>query len=97
MFHGLLDRRTSKSRLVPNDLVLTQEAVLFLLAGTDTVANTLTVATFNALANDDIRKKLVNELQAAVPPGKDSRSLTTATLQKLPYLVRGDASLSDNL
>ena len=93
MFATLLDRRTSNRRLIPNDGVLGQEAVLFLLAGTDTVANVLTVVTYNTLANPDIRHKLVEELVMAIPAAEDSRSLTTEKLQKLPYMVSDDLCL----
>ena len=92
MFATLLDRRISGKRLIPNDRVLSQEAVLFLLAGTDTVANTLTVAVYHTLADPTIRGKLVDELKSATMLGNKSRDWTTDRLQRLPYLVSGDLS-----
>ncbi|EGO03038.1 hypothetical protein SERLA73DRAFT_176551 [Serpula lacrymans var. lacrymans S7.3] len=64
---------------------LLQEALTLLLAGSDTLGNTLTVGTFRVLNDEVVHAKLVEELQNAWP-NKDAIVQFT-TLEKLPYLT----------
>lgn len=57
-----------------------------MFAGSDTVANTLTVGAFHILANPSVLAAVVHELQEAWPD-KDTKC-GYQTLEKLPYLVR---------
>ncbi|MCJ1379550.1 hypothetical protein MMC17_002651 [Xylographa soralifera] len=86
IFDTLLDPAANKGRPVPSDAVLTSEAVLMLLAGTDTTANTLTVATYAVLRNPQIRHSLLAELNEAMPTQKDVDIVTAEKLRGLPYL-----------
>ncbi|KAE8392500.1 cytochrome P450 [Aspergillus alliaceus] len=66
-----------------------QEAITLAVAGAETVAATLSVATFHLLHNPHIRRRLDEELAAVVP---DSRSSDTSMpsleiLWQLPYLT----------
>ncbi|KAJ5961305.1 cytochrome P450 family protein [Penicillium vulpinum] len=66
-----------------------QEAIAMAAAGTETVAATLSVATFHILNNPHIRRRLDEELAAVLP---DSRSLDASMpsleiLWQLPYLT----------
>ncbi|KAI0387424.1 cytochrome P450 [Hypomontagnella monticulosa] len=63
---------------------LVREATLLLMAGTETVAWTLTVATVYLLSYPDMLSKLTEELRAAVD---DPQNLPSwSALEKLPYL-----------
>ena len=94
IFDTLLDPAANRGHPVPSDAVLTSEAVLMLLAGTDTTANTLTVATYATLCNPQTRQRLLVELKEAMPTQKDVDTVTTQKLRSLPYLVRNAMILS---
>ena len=64
---------------------LTQEAQVIIGAGSDTVANALTVATFHILDNPNVLKSLKKELENAMPDSKKEASLLV--VENLPYLV----------
>ncbi len=64
---------------------LSQEAQLIIGAGSDTVANSLTVTTFHILNNPEVLTKLRSELDTAIPDS--SRPPTLLVVEKLPYLV----------
>ena len=55
-------------------------------AAADTTGNTLTVATYHILSNNEIYKRATEELTGAFPRG--DAELDFLTLEKLPYLVR---------
>lgn len=62
------------------------DAFTLLMAGTDTVAHTVEVITWELLNNPQIMQKLKAELKA-VMPGREE-ALDWAELEKLTYLVR---------
>ena len=65
---------------------LADEAMVLLIAGMETTAQTLSALTYHLLANPQILKRLKKELEAAMP---DPNELPTASkLESLPYLVR---------
>jgi cytochrome P450 len=73
-----------KGQYVATAQELTGDAVLMFLAGTDTTANALTVATYNVLANPQILSHLRTELDNAMPD--ISAFYPQAHLKTLPYL-----------
>ena len=75
-----------KGQFTPSLEELSADAVFLLIAGTDTTAHNLIVATYSTLINPPILASLKAELRKAMPD-KDSL-LDWATLEKLPYLVR---------
>lgn len=63
------------------------DAYTFLVAGTDTTANTLVIAIYNLLAGDaKMMARLKVELREALP--HKTTIVTWAQLEDLPYLVR---------
>jgi cytochrome P450 len=64
---------------------LLQEAETMLLAGSETIGNTMTIGVFHVLNNQDILRRLVSELDAVWP--NNSSDIPFSTLEKLPYLV----------
>lgn len=63
---------------------LKDEAAVFVGAGTDTVRNTLHVASFNILNNPAIHSKLREELTKAM--SNKNTTLPWADLENLPYM-----------
>lgn len=72
---------------------LAQEAVIVLGAGTETTANTLTVASYQLIKNRPVLLKLREELKTLMPRGDSSASWSQ--LEQLPYLVREGHSFVD--
>ena len=75
---------------VPNDEKtvdrLTDEGVLFVVAGNETTGNALSIITYFILSNPKVLAKLKKELVDFIP---DSRTVARwQTLEKFPYLVR---------
>lgn len=68
-----------------NDAALVSESLNLLVAGSDTSAVSLTVAVLEILSNPGIEKRLVEELDAAIPD-KDSLP-PLQSLEKIEYLV----------
>lgn len=64
---------------------------MMLLAGMDTTANALVVGTWEVLQNEEVYRKLTEELFRAIP-NKNSK-LSADMLDKLPYLVESTAVL----
>lgn len=62
-----------------------QEGQLLLGAGSDTVANTLSVTTFHLADNPEKMLKLARELEKAMPDPNEPARLTL--VEQLPYLV----------
>jgi cytochrome P450 len=85
--------RTIFSEILESDLPavekenqrLGDEARLIVAAGTDTVKNAVTVASFHILNTPEIHKRLAEELVVAMPD-RDS-TLTLTELEGLPYLT----------
>lgn len=85
MFDAVLNLEKNESKEILSESDLTAEAVLMLLAGMDTTANALVVGTWGILQNEEVYKKLQNELYQAIPH-KES-TVDADMLDKLPYLV----------
>lgn len=64
---------------------LTDEAFIFITAGTETTARTLAILSFHIMSNPDVLKLLREELKTVMPDPKSS--VTSSTLENLPYMV----------
>ncbi|KAL3492772.1 cytochrome P450 [Aspergillus germanicus] len=67
-----------------SDREIRNDAQSFIIAGSDTTANTLTYLVWSVLRDEDIRGKLVAELGEAVEGAQ--RELEDSELRELPYL-----------
>ena len=83
IFSALLDPTIPASELSTPRLV--GEAQAFVMAGTVTLAHTMTVATYHVLTNPHVLASLLSELSATMPDPPAS-PLSLATLESLPYL-----------
>ncbi|KAI8157701.1 Cytochrome P450 monooxygenase sdnE [Colletotrichum sp. SAR 10_70] len=68
-----------------SDVALVGESLDLLVAGSDTSATSVTTALFEILRNPAIEKRLVEELDAAIPDKNDLPPLQT--LEKIEYLT----------
>jgi cytochrome P450 len=68
-----------KDQMIPDHVVL-NEATNVIVAGTDTTALTLTYLVYAVLKHDDVKNRLLEELQTCPPAPK------WGDLEKLPYL-----------
>jgi hypothetical protein len=97
IYHYFLTPQPENQRLPPITREwLLDEGLYMRFAGSDTVGNTCTVATYHILANKDVRDRLAQEVKEAWPE-KDAPA-SYETLERLPYLVshqNHDASLVD--
>lgn len=84
IFHTALKTDSEKGRVRPTIDELSADNLLLLMAGTDTTAHVLTIATYNALREPRVLGKLQAELREAIP-NKDVW-IKSAKLEKLPYL-----------
>lgn len=84
VFDTMLNPNLEKGQFTPTLDELTADAVFLLIAGTDTTAHNLIVATYSILTNPSILANLKAELREAMP-NRDSL-LDWAALEKLPYL-----------
>lgn len=82
----MLESDPKKGYEVPTLEQLVEDAFLFLLAGSDTTAYTLSVATFHILEHKDVLARLRSELQQALRG--DHGTFIWKDLANLPYLVR---------
>lgn len=64
---------------------LTEEGILFVVAGNETTGNALSIMTFHILSNPTVLQKLKKELIEFMPDPKVVP--TWQALEKLPYLV----------
>ncbi|KAF8882793.1 cytochrome P450 [Mucidula mucida] len=85
IYHRLITPELVKSGKVPSKEGLIDEAVVLLVAGTDTSSNAMTIGFFHLLSNPAIMKTLQSELQAAWPEKDMPFSYEMA--EKLPYLT----------
>lgn len=86
VYHHLMKRHPNKGRHeIPARESLLFEGVSLVIAGSDTVAGTLTVGVFHVLRDDRVSSTLIEELEAAWPD-KDT-AVKFEVLEKLPYLV----------
>ncbi len=84
VFDTMLNPNLEKGQYTPTLQELTGDALLLLLAGTDSTSHTLVTATYGVLTHADMLRKLKTELKEAIP---DRDSLVEwAALEKLPYL-----------
>ena len=84
VFDTMLNPNLEKGQYTPTLQELTGDALLLLLAGTDSTSHTLVTATYGMLTHGDMLRKLKTELKEAIPD-KDSL-VEWAALEKLPYL-----------
>ena len=84
IFDTALKPNTEKAQVRPRVDALTADTLLQLIAGTDTSAHVLVVATYNVLKDNRILEKLQIELREAIP--RKDALLKWADLEKLPYL-----------
>ncbi|KAF9003841.1 cytochrome P450 [Hymenopellis radicata] len=85
IYHRLITPELIKLGQVPSKKALIEEAILLLIAGTDTSSNAMTVGFFHLLSNELVKKKLKAELKAAWPE-KDT-PFSYEMLEKLPLLT----------
>lgn len=85
IFQRLLTPEIVPGYIVPPPFELRDEAISVLGAAADTTGNTMTVATYNAITNPEIYRKLTTELKYAFPD--PNAELDFISLEKLPYLV----------
>jgi hypothetical protein len=71
----------------PDIRQLTADAFTFHGAGTDTTAQTLTVATWHLVNNKECHERLRKELRDAIPESESDKLVSTNVLENLPYLV----------
>lgn len=64
---------------------LISDALVFLAAGMDTTAHTLTLMTYHLLQNPDVYNKLMQEIETHLPEIYDEA--TSSSLLQLPYLT----------
>ena len=84
IFDTIFEPDAGKKKIRPTIDELSADSLLLLLAGTDTTAHALTVATYKVLKEPKIMRKLQAELREAIPR-KDSW-VHCAELENLPYL-----------
>ena len=80
-FHPNLE----KGHFTPTTDEMTADALVYLVAGTETVAGAMTVITWAFLNNPQIMQRLKAELRVAMP-GRDD-AVDWAGLERLSYLV----------
>ncbi|KAF9019750.1 cytochrome P450 [Hymenopellis radicata] len=85
IYHHLISPELVKKGEPPSKKALVEEAIVLLIAGTDTSSNAMTLGLFHLLSNEPAKKKLQAELQAAWPEKDTPFSYEMA--EKLPYLT----------
>ncbi|KAF9019737.1 cytochrome P450 [Hymenopellis radicata] len=85
IYHHLITPELVKKGEVPSKKALIDEAMVLLIAGTDTASNAMTIGFFHLLANEGIKKTLQAELREAWPEKDTPFSYEMA--EKLPYLT----------
>ncbi|KAF8067760.1 cytochrome P450 [Lyophyllum atratum] len=87
VFHHLIRPKaeSSKGQETPSRSDLSDEALVLLQAGSDTVGHTCIMGTFHALSDERVLANLVRELKEAWPEKESYVGL--AVLEKLPYLT----------
>uniref|UniRef100_UPI00358FF019 cytochrome P450 3A19-like n=1 Tax=Myxine glutinosa TaxID=7769 RepID=UPI00358FF019 len=79
----------SEGRLTDNEIQA--QAIIFIIAGTETTANTLSYVAYNLAVHPDIQSKLQEEIDEAFP---NKSELTYEGVMQLPYL---DMVISETL
>lgn len=80
-FHPNLE----KGQFTPATDDMAADAFVYLLAGTETTAASMTVTTWALLNNQQMMQRLKAELRTAMPRRDDA--VDWAVLERLPYLV----------
>ncbi|ERF72716.1 hypothetical protein EPUS_04769 [Endocarpon pusillum Z07020] len=73
---------------------LAQDGLVLVMAGTETTAITLSVATYHLLTKPHLLKRLQIELQSSFPAAADDTIISYRDLEKLPFLT---ACLNESL
>ncbi|MCJ1465275.1 hypothetical protein MMC07_003891 [Pseudocyphellaria aurata] len=84
-FDLLLEPQPVKDYVVPSAKELVDEALVLIVAGTDTTTYALTHATYHILRHSDVLKRLQEELQQTL--NENEGRLEWATIRQLPYLT----------
>ncbi|PWY89786.1 cytochrome P450 [Aspergillus heteromorphus CBS 117.55] len=84
VFDTMLSPSKEKGQETPSVADLTAEAMVLLIAGEETTANTLMQGIFHVLHDQTILERLQKELREAFPDDDDV--ITQETLESMPYL-----------
>ena len=85
MFDVNLNPNLQKGQFKPTNNEMAADACTLLLAGTDTIGNTMVVITWALLSNLQMMQRLKTELREAMPGRGDA--VDWLRLEELPYLV----------
>ncbi|KAF8874994.1 cytochrome P450 [Infundibulicybe gibba] len=85
VYHHLISSKHGKQEATPSRQSLLDEATVLVSAGSDTVGSTCTIGTFHILGNQDIHRRLFDELKSVWPERGSQISLEI--LERLPYLT----------
>ena len=85
MFDVNLNPNLEKGQFKPTNDEMAADACVLLLAGTDTIGNTMVVITWALLNNSQMTQRLKTELREVMPGRGDG--VDWSTLEGLPYLV----------
>jgi len=78
--------KSNSKRAQFDELDVVASAILFMVAGSDTSANTLAFACYQLAKNPEIQEKLRDEINSMYEENPTEDSLTYEDLQKMPYL-----------
>ena len=78
-------KSNSKKDIKFDELDIVASAILFMVAGSDTSANTLAFTCYQLAKNPEIQEKLRNEINSMYEGNPTKESLTYEDLQKMPY------------
>ena len=91
MFDINLNPNLEKGQFKPTNNEMAADACTLLLAGTDTVSNTMAILTWALLNNLQTMQRLKTELREAMPGRGDA--VDWLRLEELPYLVNQELEL----
>ena len=78
-------KSNSKKDIKFDELDIVASAILFMVAGSDTSANTLAFTCYQLAKNPEIQEKLRNEINSMYEGNPTKESLTYEDLQNIPY------------
>ena len=78
-------KSNSKKDTKFDELDIVASAILFMVAGSDTSANTLAFTCYQLAKNPEIQEKLRDEINSMYEGNPTKESLTYEDLQKMPY------------
>ena len=79
-------KSNSKKDTKFDELDIVASAILFMVAGSDTSANTLAFTCYQLAKNPEIQEKLKDEINSMFDENPTEESLTYEDLQRMPYL-----------